>query len=383
MKIFCLDISGKGGISHFINLLYNSMLKHESDIAIITTRNSENINKEKIKKFNILYSHHQFKSFKIKGLIYLFSLGKLFFFLLRTRPAVVHWHEIKIPTVEYHFIKFLQKLNIKVLLSAHDVMHFEKGRATKSLANLYRSFDHIIAHAKSNRQMIIEQFKVYPDKVTVIPHGEYSGLATEYLSKTRARELLNINPSNRVLLFFGYIRTYKGLYLLLDAFADSLKRIPNAHLIIAGQPQENFEPYMEKIRRHNLQNHISLHLEYIPNEKISQFFSASDIVVLPYIKIYQSGIVYLAFGNKRPVIATDVGGLPEIVQNNKNGYLIPANDQNALVSTLIKALSEIDLLEKMGEYAYIDSKDRYSWDKIAERIYSITKSLDQSGSQSK
>ncbi len=367
-KIIQFDISGRGGISHFIYFLTTALKQLDRNIELVTTRENELFSKMIFPVHPILKPHYRVQSFWKKGGLYLLSLIRLSRCIHKYHPDLVHWHEIKIPAIETVLLRYFQKRGIKFILSAHDVMHFERGKVTSSLYRLYHQFDHIIAHAENNRKILLDQFNTNPKKISVIPHGEYSHLTNHIPAKKDARNQLGIPSHKRVALFMGYIRHYKGLDLLLKAVAKAKPQLSDIFLIIAGEEKENFNIYQKQIDELNLKDSVLTDIRYIPIGQLSLYLAAADIVTLPYRQIYQSGILYLAFGAKRPVIASSVGGLIEVVQSGKNGFLCKAEDSDDLAQTLIRALQNIEALEKMGEYAYIHSKQEYSWKSIAKQI---------------
>jgi len=187
--------------------------------------------------------------------------------------------------------------------------------------------------------------------------------------------LLGIDSNSRVLLFFGYIRKYKGLDLLLEAMPEVLKTHPGTVLIIAGETKEDFRGYERMMSDLHISHAIVRQIQYIPIEHIPRYFIASDVVVMPYRNIHQSGIVHLAFAFRKPVIATKVGGLPEVVREGKNGFLVPKNDVHALARATARALSDLPMLERMGAYAFSESSKSLSWNDIAEKAATLYRAL--------
>lgn len=376
MKVLFLDVSGKGGHAHHIFFMCNALAEIGVDVVLITTKNHElDLSQAKFAYKEILNPHHDKHYGLSKGKTYIFSLIRLIFCVISEKPDIIHLHDFKIPFLEYHLINYFHRRKIKVVCSAHNVLHHEKKAATKYLKKIYNNYDRIIAHAEDNKQRLIQIFEVTPDKIQVIPVGEYSYIAGDIQDKNVARKTLGILPDRKVLLFFGYIRPYKGLKMLLEALFTVRQIIPEVFLIIAGESKEDYSVYEKEINRLGIADIILSVIKYIPVEDMSSYFSAADIVVLPYTNIYQSGILYLAFAYKRPVIATNVGGLPEVVKEEKNGYLVPPNNPQKFAHAIERALSDIQKIEEMGQYAFHQAKEKYSWQSIAEKTALLYKKV--------
>lgn len=375
MKVMIFNVSGKGGIAHYNYFLCQALYQQRVSLLCVTSREKERyFTPHAFPSRPILFPHYHYQSSLLKGIFYVISLCLFFIQVLREKPDLVHWHELKIYSLEYMLLKYLKKRNVKLVLSAHDVLHPEKQVITQYLIKLYHLFDAIIAHTEDTRKILQEVFSVKPEKLQVIPHGEYSGIAPQ-MEKGKARSQLGISPHAFVILFFGYIRPYKGLDILLKAFAKVKKEIPDAVLLIAGEAKESFQKYEKLIQHLEISQAVKSFVGYVPLEKVPVFFSSADIVVLPYRHIYQSGVVHLAFGFQKPVIVTQVGGLPETVEQGKTGFIVPSGDGPALAQALINAHSSLQLLEEMGKNAYQKSQQGLSWSSIAERTIAVYRSL--------
>jgi len=375
MKVLIFNVSGKGGIAHYNYFLCQALYNQGVSILCVTSREKERyFVHDAFPSRPILFPHYHYRSPWLKGIFYFFSLCLFFIQVLKEKPDLVHWHELKIYSLEYMFLKYLKRRNIQLVLSAHDVLHPEKQVITPFLVQLYHTFDAIIAHTQDSRNILEQVFHVAPEKIHVIPHGEYSGIA-QHLEKHEARKGLGIDPNARVILFFGYIRPYKGLDILLKAFPEVQKRIHNAVLLIAGESKEPFQKYEHLIRELGIAESVQCFIGYVPLEKVPLFFSSADIVVLPYRHIYQSGVVHLAFGFQKPVVVTRVGGLPETVEHGKTGFVVPPEDPQALANAIGEAFSNPLRLEAMGENAYQKSQEGLSWSRIAERTIAVYRSL--------
>jgi D-inositol-3-phosphate glycosyltransferase len=154
------------------------------------------------------------------------------------------------------------------------------------------------------------------------PHPLYDNFGP-IKSKAAALAALGLSPAVGYLLFFGFIRAYKGLDVLLEAFADErLAELP-IKLIIAGEFYEDAAPYEALIRQHKLENKIIRATDFIPNERVADYFCAADLVVQPYKNATQSGVSQIAYHFERPMLVTDVGGLAELIPDGVVGYVVP------------------------------------------------------------
>jgi glycosyltransferase involved in cell wall biosynthesis len=197
----------------------------------------------------------------------------------------------------------------------------------------------------------------------LVPHPIYSGFG-DAMGKDAARAQLGITE-RRVLLFFGYIRRYKGLHILLEAFAAMPQEVPT-RLLVVGEFYGGEEEYRAKIDELGLQDRITLVGRYVPNEEIPVFFSAADAVVLPYLSATQSGISQIAFHFATPLIITDVGGLSEAVEDGVHGMLVAPNDPRALTATLNEFYSK-GLGPAFAANMQRD-KHRFTWEALVDGI---------------
>ena len=138
-------------------------------------------------------------------------------------------------------------------------------------------------------------------------------------------------------MFFGYIRKYKGLFNLLDAMPEVLKH-EKIKLLVVGESYEDINKYKEQIKSLNLENDVHLLSDFVPNDKVRYFFSACDAVILPYVSATQSGIIQIAYYYDKPVIATDVGGLSEVVINERTGLIIEPDNVKQIFRCSYKVL---------------------------------------------
>ena len=152
--------------------------------------------------------------------------------------------------------------------------------------------------------------------------------------RASARRRLALGQDDRVLLFFGYVRPYKGLRHLIDALPEIVRQCP-CRLLIVGEFYEPKEPYLARIAEHGLQERVQVVDRYVGNEEVSLYFGAADVVVLPYESASQSGVAQIAFGLGVPVITTDVGGLSQAVEHGRTGLIVPARSPDRLAAAVV------------------------------------------------
>lgn len=255
----------------------------------------------------------------------------------------------------------------KILFICDNVLPHEKTPVDRILTSwALRAGSCFIVQSRSVEKDLLALF---PSPVyRYIPHPVYE-IFGRSLDKAEARKKLGIGREKNVALFFGYVRKYKGLHVLLDASKKALAEM-DFKLIVAGEFYEDQKPYRDQIELLGIGNHVSVFSDYIPNEEVSLYFSAADVVVLPYIDATQSGITQIAYNFNRPVIATDVGGLAETIIDGKTGLIVRPNSPDELATSIVKFFRE-NLSESLSS-GVAEQKRLYSWENLVEAIEDLT-----------
>jgi glycosyltransferase involved in cell wall biosynthesis len=202
-----------------------------------------------------------------------------------------------------------------------------------------------------------------------VPHPMYDMFGPA-MSKAAAREKLKLEADKPYLLFFGFIRKYKGLQLLLDAFADPRIKTLDLRLIVAGEFYEDEAPYLRKIAELGLKDRVILHKEFIPNSEVSTYFCAADAVVQTYLHATQSGVTQIAYFYDKPMIVTNVGGLAELVPNNKVGYIVNV-DKADIADAIVRFYSEAKEREFVEQLK--TEKQRFTWAHLCGELIKLSK----------
>jgi len=251
----------------------------------------------------------------------------------------------------------------KILFICHNVLEHE-GHSFKywlSKCVLSRG-DYFIVHSDEERERLIEAVGVRP--IEVCFHPTYEVFNEGKLSQEQAREQLGIAEDN-VLLFFGFVREYKGLKYLLEAMPDILKKI-DVRLMIAGEFWGGKENYLKQVEELEIGGKVLIVDRYVPNEEMPAFFCASDLVVLPYVSVTGSGLVQLAFGFDRPVVVSRIGALSEVVQDRITGFLVSPEAPAEIADAVVGFFSDSDREDMCA--AIRADRARFSWDGLIRAL---------------
>ncbi len=191
----------------------------------------------------------------------------------------------------------------------------------------------------------------------------------ETVDTLAARTTLDLPHDVPVLLFFGFIRRYKGLHVLLEAMPRIVQSVPNVRLVVAGECYDDEKSYRDMMVHHGMERHVRFDATYIPNAEVPVYFSAADVVVQPYISATQSGVAQVAFNFDTPLITTDVGGLAEVIRHEHDGLVVPPEDPEALAEAVIRFFKE-GLHDQLRE-GVRQRKRAFGWDALYEAIESL------------
>jgi D-inositol-3-phosphate glycosyltransferase len=259
----------------------------------------------------------------------------------------------------------------KVLFIADNVIPHEKRPGDRIFTNFaFKVVDYFVVQSDSVERDLLS---IKPDaKYVKLQHPVYE-IFGERVDRNEARKSLNIPADVPTILFFGYIRKYKGLDLLLQAMPEMIAKYPELRLIVAGEYYSNEAEIKALIDELKIPaKNLVLATDYIANEEVAKYFSAANAVVLPYRSATQSGIVQIAYNFDAPVIATPVGGLPEIVIDGTSG-LITKDSEPASIAEKVIEFFDRDL-EASFTQGVIEEKKKYSWSTFVEGIEQLMSS---------
>lgn len=258
----------------------------------------------------------------------------------------------------------------KVITIADNILPHEKRPGDWQLTHyLVKASDGFIVMSKSVKDDLRLFTKTKPAIFT--PHPIYDNYGV-IVSRLEALRYLQLSDSERYILFFGFIRKYKGLDLLLEAMADERLKKLNIKLIVAGEYYDKPEFYENLIAQYNLSDRIILRTDFIPNDAVKYYFGAADLIVQPYRSATQSGISQMAYHFEKPMVVTNVGGLPEIVEHGKAGYVVEVNV--TAIADVIVDFFENQQFATMQQ-GVREEKKRFDWSVMVNRIEQLFQQL--------
>jgi len=378
MKVVYILPVSSGAMPHYTAELANAVSKYAHTVVIKPEDSNDCLfskDVEVIKAFQPIYlpKKHQIKALSLTNVKNLFSFRNIKI-ITEINPDVIHFINLY-PHIS--FVTFLNKSIIKkfpTICTLHSTLILRElspakfgfvGSLLQFVSLLTRRLvkpDKIIVHTEENRKILIEM-GIPSEKVAVIPHGSYTFLRSFANVESKWK-----NKENSI-LFFGYITKNKGIEYLIKAIPIVSKEIPDIKAIIAGEG--NLSGYRSLIDK----SKFEIYDEFIPNEKIPELFQRVKLVVLPYTYHQgHSGVLSIAFAFGKPVVVTDVGDLPNLVDNGKIGLIVPPKDPEALAEAIVKLLKDDELRERMSKNSHKKAQE-LSWDNIAKmhlKVYEET-----------
>lgn len=356
----------KGGISHYTGLLYRALMEKGHEVTLhsfkfqypkfLYKKEQKDERNTQFKIDNAKYSIHTMNPFNWVSVAH--KIKK------ETADLVIiqWWHPYFAPCF-FSLCKLLR--GQKILFVCHNVFPHERFPMDRSLTRMVlKQGDFFITQSYMDAKDLrsIKEDAVY----TVTPHPTYNAFKMKNLSKEEARKILNIRAEDKVLLFFGFVREYKGLKYLLTAMGEIRKVIPDIQLWIVGDFGRDKETYFQQINALQLENNIHVVEGYIADAEVEKYFAASNLVVLPYVSATQSGIVQIAFGFQKPVVVTNVGGLPDVVSAQRTGYVVEPRSGSAIADAVCDYFIQNREVEFTQNIA--SESERFSWGTFVKKL---------------
>ncbi len=356
----------KGGIAHYTGLMCKALRK-KYDVTMVSFQMQ--YPKFLYKKEQKDYDNPQFEVPETKYWIHTanpFNIVKASKWILKEKPDLVifpWWHPYFAPC--FWIMEKMLKKHTKIMFLCHNVFPHERFPMDRFLTKrVLEKGDYFIVQSKMDES---DLYQIKSDPVVrLTPHPTYNAFRLQNLSRSESRELIRASEDEKILLFFGFVREYKGLKHLLRAMPKITEQVENLRLFVVGDFGEDREQYMELLREKKIEDAVEVVEGYIPDKEVEKYFAACDLVVLPYESATQSGIVQIAYGFQKPVLVTNVGGLPDVVTDGKTGYVVESKNPEQIADAVIRYFKE----EKEEEFAQnVKAEEyKYSWDRMTEVV---------------
>lgn len=253
-----------------------------------------------------------------------------------------------------------------LVITIHDPIHHVGDRSARKTPQFiadfgYRRADQVIVHGEAVKDLVNQRLRIPKELIHVVPH----------IALGNDKNQNHIQEEDQLILFFGRIWEYKGLEYLIQAEPMITEKVPEAQFMIAGRG-EDFERYRRMMIH---PDRFIVHNEFISDQRCAELYRRASIVVLPYIEASQSGVIPMAYTYSKPVVATSVGGLPEMIEHGQTGYLVPPRDARALAEAVINLLKNKELRHRFGKNAKQKSDDEWSPDVVARQTVEVYKQI--------
>ncbi|MEI2401378.1 glycosyltransferase family 4 protein [Niallia taxi] len=381
-KILVIEQGGNGGVCHYTYELINALSENEVSVGLFTSNDYELIDSPRnFQLYNKIYwsRNKVLKKLKINKVLnilyYLISLFSLYKIIKKEKYNTVHIQGLYFLPLNVLTLRIAKMMKCKIIFTPHNTFpRYNKEYLNNYFQLMFRYSNKIIVHSEFDFNRLVNSYKINEKKISVIPHGNFG-----IFSRVEQNVKPITSKKKKVVLFFGYIRSDKGLEYLIDGFADFLRDVSNKEeyiLNIVGRPEGKFDKYQAKIDKNKIKSSVNCTLGYIPFEEVGEYFRNSDVIVLPYLEISQSGILQIAMAYGKAIIVSNVGGLPEIITDGKNGYVVEPKSAVQISEALKKAFGNYDRLLEMGKLNKRLSETDFSWGSIAKKTLDLYRSGD-------
>ncbi|MGA1875733.1 MAG: glycosyltransferase family 4 protein [bacterium] len=412
MRIAVVEFTGRGGMIHYAFQLCRAMQACGAEVTLITARDFELrglSHKFQIRTIFKLWNPKpagtisdsrwpsMSRTFLRSGraFIYYREWLRLFLCLQRLRPDIVQFGDIRFPADLICFLLLRQK-GFTITDICHNVYPFATGgkgkgdlvRRSRMLAwtyrKIYRLFHLVVVHYASNRRLFLASFSLEEANVADIPHGNellFEEVRDSKKKPEALRKELRIPPESPVILLFGTLNRYKGIDLLMEAFARVRASRPEACLVMAGFPSRSFSSMdcMRLAERLRIREAVRLVTRYVEMEAVAQWMELAAVAVFPYRTIFQSGAFQIALSFGVPVVATRVGSFSEVIRHRDTGLLVRPDDPEALAEAILSLLEDRELAERLSRKASEDARTRFAWGNVADKLLHQYRKLDRQG----
>jgi glycosyltransferase involved in cell wall biosynthesis len=399
MKIVFLEPAGRGGMIHYAFQLCRALAESGAEVTLLTSTNYElrdlpqpfaveasmelwdakpagrqsqapwAIAWRKLRRVGRALRHYR---------QWLAQIGRV----KELRPDIVMLGDIRFP-FDLFPLMLLKRRSPVLVDICHNVHPFATSGSAAGLFDrsrwreafyrrIYRIFDRVFVHFERNRAEFLTSFGVSPERVGVIVHaneGIFRDLRSKDVDAAALRRRIGLQPDERVVLFFGTLSRYKGVDVLIDAF-PAIHEATGARLVIAGFPSTDFDLRAHEVqaRDRGVAGAILWVPEYIDSGDVAAWMELAAVIVFAYRDIYQSGALHIAQTFGVPIVASAIGAMRDVIEDEKSGLLVPPENPEALAAAVIRLLQDSELARRLGGRAAADAEGRFAWRTVAAQM---------------
>ena len=378
-KVAIIDPLGAHGSSHHLYLFGQSigLINAGMDVSLYTNIKTDDPKIAGLNFFSFYKDIFKSRFDIINGFRWIIGSVHSIFHAKYRQVSVFHFHIFHANILVLFNLILIKLLFGRVVLTIHDVDSLSNTKNSVLISHLiYKLADSILTHNEFSKLNFIESNPNISIPVSVVPHGNYIPFINVRNDQEESRLYLGLPKDKTILLFFGMIKKVKGLDILLHAFKSVIKENPDTVLLIAGKPWKNdFDMYQQIIAKNNLKKNIILHTSFIAHKDVEHYYCASDLVVLPYKRIYQSGVLMMALSYQKAVLVSNLPPLKEVVVDNENGFLFQSEDLDSLSDKLNFILANERERERVRKKGSLLISSKFSWDAIGVLTKQIYQNL--------
>jgi len=358
----------RGGISNFYHTLAENLTDNHSVAAINFSTQYPNLLFPGKSQYVEDIEQTRYPSERILSTINPFTWVKTAKRIIELNPDLIifkYWMPFFAPSFGTVLKIIKKKIDVQSLVICDNIIPHENRTFDETLTKyFFNNVDSFIVMSKSVENDLL---LFYPNaKYMYSPHPLFD-LFGDQIPKNEAKSQLGISEE-KVILYFGLIRKYKGLDILIESVGRLKNELQDFKILAVGDCYDDPEYYERLIKTHDVEDVFDLRLEFVPNDQVNKYFSAADVVVLPYKSATQSGVVPIAYHFDTPVIVSDVGGLKEIVDEGKTGYTVQPNFEDVAdgILTFFEKQMKLDFQAEIEEY-----KQQFSWNVFVEKLENL------------
>ncbi len=370
MKIAIIDpVGGHGGMDYYDYGLAQGIASVGVEVIYHTSKKT-NLRLYPNVQTKFTFQNLWDKQSKIKKIIAFFSgYRNAFKQTKKQRITIVHLHFFDMGWLNMLVLKLAKVYGLKTVVTIHDVDPFVGKVNTWEEKLAYKLTDAIIVHNQLSKKELLNK-NILPNKINIISHGNY----LPFISKADIKQKEMDAPLE--LLFFGQIKEVKGLDILLKAMGEAVKSNTNLRLTIAGKPwKEDLNYYTQLIEKLELKEYVTTQFSYIPDNEVANYFANAHLVILPYKRIYQSGVLLLAMSYEKPVLCSNLEAFEEIVSHNNTGFVFENGNVCDLTKKIITIEKNREQLNLVQQNAFNLIEKEFNWTHIGGQTKQLYQSL--------